>query len=117
MLAAASGTCRAWLAICAPKLYRRINVRSSRIDELVIDLSKPGSHIAQHARWLDICAPVPWRALPRLVKLLPNLDELWMWGDWAATIRYHPTHPRMAYGVLTAARITPALTELNLYYH
>ena len=51
VLAAASGTCRAWLAICAPELYRCICVRSSRrVDELIEDLSKPGSHIPQHAR-------------------------------------------------------------------
>ena len=35
------------------------------------DLSKQGSHIPQHARRLWIHGPVPWRALPTLVKLLP----------------------------------------------
>ena len=130
VLAAASGTCRAWFAFCAPDLYRRVLVLPSRsADELVEDLSKPGSHIPQHARRLRIYdGPVPWRALPKLVKLLPNLDRLIierrtddmsrLRGDEKATdARYHPTHPRMTYGVLTAARITLALTQLNLYYH
>ena len=44
LLAAVSGTCRAWFAICAPELYRWTHVRSARISELMEDLSKQGSH-------------------------------------------------------------------------
>ena len=113
VLAAASGTCRAWLAFCAPELYHWIFVPSSRVAECIADLSKPGSHIAQHARWLSIHGPVPWSDLPKLVRLLPSLDVLRLQDRHDV---YHPNLFRLTCRVLAASRVVPALTTLTLSY-
>ena len=55
-------------------------------------MSKPGSSIAQYTERLTIHGPVPWAALPRLLKLLPHLADLRIDGDKSALRPgYHPT--------------------------
>ena len=115
VLATASGTCQAWLAICAPTLYRTIYVHSDRVDELIKDLSSPNSHIGRHPRELEICGPIPWQALPMLITLLPCLNRLCIWSAKEAIDAYHPRLSRLAWDILTAKRLTPALTKLALH--
>ena len=125
-LVSAGLTCRAWFKICAPTLYREIYVSSSCVSKLITVLSQPGSRIPQHAKELMIRGPVPWRALPRLLALLPRVLYLLQWPvdspRWNNGRRfpcedalYHPTLPRIMSGVLAASRTTlSTLTELKL---
>ena len=119
ILVAASATCHAWLDICAPLLYRSIEVSSSRISELIEDLSKLSrSRIAQHARLLHIFGPVPWLALPRLLKLLPHIENLSIDPPVAEEIpaAYLPALPRLTSVLLGASRNTMALTTISMEY-
>lgn len=110
VLAAASGTCRAWFAICAPILYRRIRVTAYCGPSLVEVLSNPHNNIAQHARWLTIWGPKPWLVLHKLLELLPHLDELAFGGTIADP--YHPSFPHLAH----VMQIPPSVTSLIMRY-
>ena len=113
-----SGTSRAWFKICAPELYRRILFRSPRtVRELIEDLSKPGSHIAQHARALVIFGPVPWQDLLKSVRVLPSLDQLYIGFSDESTDSYNPNLFRLTCRILAASRVVPALTMLKLECH
>ena len=117
ILAAASRTCRAWFKLCSPEMYCGIVIRSPRtVRELIEDLSTPGSHIAQHARELTIRGPAPWWDLPKLLKLLPSLDEMWIWDRDELTDAYDPNLWPKSCRMLAASRTVPALTKLDLRY-
>ena len=116
MLVAANQTCHAWHKICAPQLYRKIRVRNHRnVPKLIGDLSKPGSHIAQHTRELWIPRPVPWSDLPKLVRFLPSLDELVTEYYDQPIYPNHPNLSRLSCRVLAASRVVPALTMVTLW--
>ena len=80
-----AGVCHAWLAMCAPKLYRAIYVRSSQVEEMTKALSRPGSSIPEHAGTLVIRGSVALMALLKLLKLLPRLDVLTTSGSGKET--------------------------------
>ena len=110
-------TCRAWLDICAPALYRMIHLHPHRLPELIAVLSKPRSRLAQHAQWLSIHGPVPWLALPTLMKQLLRVEHLRIQPvhRWDEVPRpYHPSHPQMCYSMLASSRTALTLTELHL---
>lgn len=114
-LVAASNVCHAWLDICVPEMYRSISARSSRAEELIKDLSKPGSRVVQYAEELKIRGPIPWLALPRLLVSLPHLGNLNIIEDKKASPTvYLPRHPRLACRMYRASRTTLALTSLFL---
>ena len=120
-LVSASLTCRAWLDICAPKLYRDIFISSSRTSELIAHSAKAGSRVALHAERLRIDGAVPWLTLPRLLEVLPGVRELeicpssWLWNDETSIAdAYHPSLPRLMSGVLAVSQQTLALTSLQL---
>ena len=55
----------------------RLRWRTSRcVDALRRDLSRPKSLIGLHAQVLVIRGPVPWLALPKLLKRMPSIDTL-----------------------------------------
>ena len=111
-----SGTSRAWFKICAPELYRWIYTRSSSVRELIEDLSKPGSHIAQHAWALRIKGPVPWSALLGMLRLLPSLGRLDITSHNPGHEKFtvHPNIACLSCRMLAASQIIQALTELIL---
>ena len=112
--------CRAWLKICAPTLYRVITVHSSRLNELIADLTHPGSYIVPNAQILNVHGPVPWLTLSTLMGLLPGLSRLDIrlpYHDAATPYPpYDPSHPYLASSaILTASQATLALTTLVLF--
>lgn len=118
-LATTSRVCRAWLKISAPALYRRLChwIDSSRVKELVEDVSKPGSRIAKYAERLTIHGPLPWVAFPKLLKLLPRLVYLSVFANSSALRPgYHPTLLCLMSTTHIASRTPLALTELRLYH-
>lgn len=78
-------------------------------------MSKPGSCIAQYTEELFIHGPIPWLALPKLLKPLPRLVKLFIKED-SDTFRaaYHPTAPCLISTMLVTSRTPLALTSLQL---
>lgn len=103
-----------WLAICAPELYKPIRVHSSRVKELIEDLSKPGSRIVQHAEDLAIYGPVPWLALVKLLKLLPSLRTMTISDDDFGASR-PAYHTKASLFASVASRAMLSLTSLVLW--
>ena len=71
-------TCRAWFAMCAPRLYHCIFLKHFRTDALIQDVCKPGSHLAQHAFKLFINRSLPWSEFAKLfiLRTLPHLRDV-----------------------------------------
>ena len=88
-------TCRAWFTLVAHRLYRELFVPSTRVYEIMRDLGKPGSHIANFAEEVTIRGVFPWGTLPRLVAMLPHLKGLSILRSHAsvATNEYGPRLP------------------------
>ena len=98
-------------------LYRKIYVDPSGIHELIEDLVKPGSCVAKHAKRLTIHGPVPWLALPKLMKLLPFVDTLKinpLVEEVVGTCCF-PSHPRLASAINVSSRPLQMLRELKLH--
>ena len=77
---------------------------------------KSRSRIDRHAEKLTIRGPVPWLALPQLLKLLPRIFDLKIARGrhkGPEMFGYHPAYPRLTF-VVRAARGTSALTKLTL---
>ena len=98
-------------------LYRSICVCFPRtLRELIEDLSKPGSHIAQHAWALRIEGPVPWSALLGMLRVLPSLGRLDITSHKPGHEKFtvHPNIACLSCRMLAALRIIHSLTELIL---
>ena len=62
---------------------------------------------------MTIFGQVPWRAFPKLTALLPQLEELAIYGDKYDAV-YHPTYPRLTCGAFSASSVGLSLTKLVL---
>ena len=112
-------TCRAWLDICAPRLYERVFVASPRVLEFASDLSESASRISHHTKRLLVRGPHTWRAIPQLLKLLPHVRELDIYSSpWRdkrdIADACHPSHLRVMSGILLTCQTSPRVTELCL---
>lgn len=116
-LFALSEVCRAWYAICAPDLPKTFHIRSPRIDELIGDLSKPGSRLARDAEGLAVVGLIPWLSLPKLLKLLPRLRELDIQEHMPTSPTvYHPGMLRWSSATRVTSRTLTGLQIRRLWF-
>ena len=111
-------TCRAWHTICAPDIYRKIFVRSRSVNELISELSIPGSCIVSHAQILWMCGHIPWLSLPRLLAHLPHVHTLTVRPhkhDKTSAIAYQPAQARLTSSITGSSPLGPSLTSLSLF--
>ena len=97
-------------------MYCSISLSSSRVMELMQDLSRPGSRIAQYATTLTMRDSIPWLLLPRLLRALLRVRSVHLEDNAVAynTSAWHPPTNLRLVARMLIARPAPSLRSLRL---